>query len=143
MKSESLMRTYLEEVVALGRLELIEELANADIVDEANQIFGGPPGIKGLVAHAKGFRRNISDLEISIERIVGSEHSVMAWWGFTGLHIGPWLNRPPTNNPISASVFSFFDLVDNRIARYRLFLHAEFPESVIFDTSRADPLATL
>ena len=143
MKSESLMRTYLEEVVARGRLELIEELARDDIIDEANQIFGGPPGIKGLVAHAKGFRRNIGNLEVAIERIVGSEHSVMAWWGFTGLHIGPWLNRPPTNNPISGSVFSFFELVDNRISRYRLFLHAEFPESVIFDTSRPEPLSTL
>ena len=53
------MRTYLEEVVARGRLELIEELTNANMVDEANQAFGGPPGRAGLAAHAKGFRRNI------------------------------------------------------------------------------------
>lgn len=136
MKAETLMRTYLEEVVARGRLELIEELTNADMVDEANQAFGGPPGRAGLVAHVKGFRRNIGELEVTVERIVAGDNSVVAWWSFTGLLTGPWLGRPPTGKPIRASVFSFFDLVDGRINRYRLFLHAEFPESVVLDTSR-------
>lgn len=138
MKPETLMRTYLEDVVARGRLELIEELANADMVDEANQAFGGPPGRAGLVAHAKGFRRNIGDLDVTVERILAGDDAVMAWWSFTGLHTGPWLGRPPTGQPIRGSVFSFFDLLDGRIERYRLFLHAEFPESVVIDTSRPD-----
>lgn len=136
MTPETLMRTYLEEVVARGRLELIDELANADMVDEANQAFGGPPGRAGLVAHVKGFRRNIGGLQVTVERIVAGDAAVMAWWSFTGLHTGPWLGRPPTGTPIRGSVFSLFDLVDGRIGRYRLFLHAELPESVVLDTSR-------
>ena len=44
MQPEALMRTYLEEVVPRARFELIEDLANADMVDEASQAFGGPPG---------------------------------------------------------------------------------------------------
>lgn len=136
MKPETLMHTYLEDVVAQGRLELIDDLANEDMVDEANQAFGGPPGRAGLVAHVKGFRRNVGSLEVMVERIVAGEDSVMAWWSFTGLHAGTWLGRPPTGNPIRGSVFSFFDVVDGRISRYRLFLHAEFPDSVVVDTSR-------
>ena len=136
MKPDELMRTFLNDVVARGRLELIDELATPDMVDEVNRAFGGPPGRAGLVAHAKGFRRNIGDPQITIERIVAGDDAVMAWWTFTGLHTGPWLGRPPTGNRIRATVFSFFDLVDGRIDRYRLFLHAEFPESVIVDTSR-------
>ena len=136
MKPDELMRTFLNDVVARGRLELIDELATPDMVDEVNRAFGGPPGRAGLVAHAKGFRRNIGDPQITIERIVAGDDAVMAWWTFTGLHTGPWLGRPPTGNRIRATVFSFFDLVDSRIDRYRLFLQAEFPESVIVDTSR-------
>ena len=34
------METYLTEVVEGGRLELIDELARPDMVDEANQAFG-------------------------------------------------------------------------------------------------------
>lgn len=136
MTPEALIRCYLEEVVAQGRLERIDALSNADMVDEANQAFGGPPGRAGLVSHVKGFRRNIEGLVVTVERIVAGDKTVMAWWHFTGLHAGPWLGRPPTGQPIRASVFSFFDLVDGRIQRYRLFLHAEFPESVVLDTSR-------
>jgi predicted ester cyclase len=141
MGPERVMRTYLEEVVAKGHLELIEDLTNADMVDEANQAFGGPPGRAGLVAHAKGFRRSIGDLHVSIERIVAGDNTVMAWWSFAGLHIGPWLGRRPTGEPIRGSVFSFFDLAGGRISRYRLFLHAEFPEPVVLDTSRLTPRA--
>ena len=63
--AEDLMRTYLTEVVQGGRLELIEELAHADMVDEANQMFGGPPGREGLVQHVVGFRKYITDLKIA------------------------------------------------------------------------------
>lgn len=137
------MRTYLEEVVAQGRLELIEALSRADMVDEANQAFGGPEGRAGLVAHVKGFRRNIDDLHVNVERIVAGDDAVMAWWSFSGVHVGPWLGRQPTGSPIRGTVFSLFDLVDGLISRYRLFLHAEFPESVVLDTSRSDPLSAM
>lgn len=140
MKAEDLIRTYLEEVVVRGRLELIEELATPDMVDEANQAFGGPPGRAGLIAHVKGFRRNVGELRVTIARIVAGDEAVMAWWTFTGLHSGPWLGRAPTGNRIRGNVFSFFDLRDGRIDRYRLFLHAELPESVIVDTSTATPV---
>jgi len=32
-------------------------------------------------------------------------------------------------------VFSFFDLVDGRISRYQLWLHAGFDDPIVFDTS--------
>ncbi len=134
--SERLMRIYLEEVVVKGRLELIDELAHPDMVDEANQAFGGPAGRPGLVAHVQGFNRNIENLDLTVERIVANDDSVMAWWSFSGVHAGPWLGRPPTGQPIEVTVFSFFDLLDGRISRYRLWLHAGFDEPVVFDTSR-------
>lgn len=139
--SETLVRTYFDEVVAKGRLEMIDELAHPDMVDEANLAFGGPPGRAGLVAHVKGFLRNIDELDLSIERIVGNDESAMAWWRFTGLHSGPWLGQAPTGRPIEATVFSVFDLTDGRISRYRLWLHAGFDEPVIFDTSQGNERA--
>jgi predicted ester cyclase len=133
---KQIMETYLLEVVVNGRLELIEGLALPDMVDEANQAFGGPPGRDGLVAHVVGFRRNVDDLRLTIDRIVAGPDEVMAWWSFTGNHVGPWLGRAPTGQEISGTVFSFFDLVGGRISRYRVWLHAEFDEPVVFDSSR-------
>lgn len=134
------MRTYLVEVVGNGQLDLIDELANPDMVDEANQAFGGPPGRAGLVAHVFGFRRNVGDLKVTVERIVGGGDRVMGWWSFTGTHQGPWLNRPPTGKEISGSVFSFFDLADGRIDRYGVWMHAVLDQPVVFDTSRPELL---
>lgn len=134
--SERIIRTYLSEVVQNGKLELIDELAQPDMVDEANQAFDGPPGRDGLVAHVVGFRRNVSDLQLTIDRVVAGRDEVMAWWSFTGTHVGPWLGVEPTGSEISGTVFSFFDLDDGKISRYRVWLHALLGEAVVFDSSR-------
>ena len=129
------METYLNEVAANDRLDLIEELAHPDMVDEANQAFGGPPGREGLVQHVVGFRRAVDDLQIEIHRIVAGENDVMAQWSFRGVHFRPWLGRAPSQRPVSGIVFSFFDLRDGRISRYGLWLHALLDEPVLFDSA--------
>ena len=137
MQSEALMERYLEEVVRLGRVELIDEMALPDMVDEANQAFGGPPGRAGLVAHVKGFHRCIHDFEMEVIEIVGGNDHVMAWWQFSGVHAGPWLGQTPTNEVISATVFSFFHLENGLVSRYRLWLNAGFREPMVFDSRLA------
>lgn len=137
---QQLVQRYLDEVVRNGRSELIDELAHPDVVDEANRAFGGPPGRAGLVAHVKGFRRNIEDVEVTVHRIVGDDHAAMAWWSFTGVHVGPWLDRPPTGERIESTVFSFFDITEGQISRYSLWLHAGFDEPLIFDPSSQTPV---
>lgn len=129
------MTTYLTDVVQGGQLDLIEDLAQPDMVDEANQAFGGPPGRAGLVAHVVGFRRNVDDLRLTIDKVVPGDGEVMAWWSFTGTLVGPWLGRKPHGGAISGTAFSFFDLVDGRISRYRVWLHAQVPEPVVLDSS--------
>lgn len=134
-----IMETYLGDIAVEGRLELLEEIALPDMIDEANQAFNGPPGREGLVAHVYGFRRNVTDLQVNVDRIVAGESDVMAWWSFTGTHTGPWLGRPPTGREITGNVFSFFDLKDGRISFYRLWLCALFEgEAVILDSSRPE-----
>ena len=129
------METYLTEVVANGRLELIAELAHPDMIDEANQAFGGPPGREGLIAHVKGFRRHIGKLKVMIDQIVAGNDEVMAQWSFSGIHVGPWLGRTATGREVSGTVFSFFILEDGRISHYRVWLHAMLDEPVVFDSS--------
>lgn len=131
------MRVYLEDIVAAGHLTLIESISNADMIDEANMAFGGPPGRDGLIAHVKGFRKHIENLEVAVKKIVGDDNEVMAWWSFKGNHTGPWMGIPPTGEFITGTVFSFFSLTNGRIARYKLWLHAELNPPVTFDSSIA------
>lgn len=136
------MRGYLTEVALGGRLELLDELAYPDMVDEANQIFGGPPGVAGLRAHVVGFRRYITNLDIEIGDLVGGDDRAMARWSFRGRHTGPWLGLDPTGSPVTGTVVSTFDLADGRIIRYRLWLHADFgSRQLTFDSSSGRPPA--
>ena len=137
MKSPAeIMHIYLHEVAIAERLALLDEIAAADVVDEANQIFGGPPGRSGLVAHVQGFQRNVQNCKIRVERIVGDRSEAMAWWSFTGIHSGPWLGKPATGAPVAGTVVSCFDVAEGLIMRYRLWLHAEFVDcSAVFDTT--------
>lgn len=138
------METYLIEVGGKGRFDLIEGIAHPDMIDEANQAFGGPPGRAGLIAHVKGFQKNLSDITSDIHQIVGGVggDQVMAHWSFTARHTGPWLGRAPTGEMISANVFSFFTLKEGLISRYRLWMCAEMGEVVVFDSSKAAASAT-
>ena len=135
ISSKKLMEIYLIEVGQNGRLELIETIAQPDMVDEANRTFGGPAGRDGLIAHVKNFRRQIGELKLEIKQIVGNENEVMAHWFFTGIHRGPWLRQEATGKEVSADVFSFFTLRDGLISYYRLWLHAMIDGPVIFDSS--------
>ncbi|MEM7093084.1 MAG: ester cyclase [Actinomycetota bacterium] len=131
------LRTYLEEVGAKGRIELIDDLAHDDMVDEANQMFGGPPGKAGLVAHVVGFRKNVTDLEVTIERVVGDTTTAIGWWRFEGTHSGPWLGLPATNERIRGTVISRFDVDGGKVSRYRLFLWTDLDGGRTLDTSIA------
>ena len=138
MKSAAeLMHTYLYEVAINERLDLIDEIAASDLVDEANAIFGGPPGREGLKAHVRGFRKYVQDCRIDVHKIVGAAEVAMGWWSFEGLHVGPWLGKVATERSVTGTVFSHFDVQDGFVQRYRLYLNAEFSDAVaIFDTSR-------
>ena len=133
--SKKLMEIYLIEVGQNGRLDLIETIAQPDMIDEANRAFGGPAGRDGLTAHVKTFRRQIGELKLEIKQIVGNENEVMAHWFFTGIHKGPWLGREATGKEISAHVFSFFTLKEGLISYYRLWLQAMLDKPIIFDSS--------
>ena len=130
------METYLIEVGQNARLDLIKNISQPDMIDEANRAFGGPAGRDGLVSHVKAFHRQIEEIKIEIKQIVGNESEVMAHWFFTGIHRGPWLGRKATGKEVSANVFSFFTLKSGLISYYRLWLYAMLDIPVIFDSSR-------
>ena len=72
--AKKLMEIYLIEVGQNGRLDLIETIAQPDMIDEANRAFGGPAGRDGLIAHVKTFRRHIGELKLEIKQIVGNKN---------------------------------------------------------------------
>jgi predicted ester cyclase len=134
-RNEQIMRTYLEEVLANERLELIPEIANEDMVDEVTAGAGGPPGRDGLVAHVNSFFNAFSDRKITIRRIVANDDEVMAWWIGDGINSGDLGTMAATGQPLTGHAFSFFDIRDGKISRYRLFAYFGYDPPVAVDTT--------
>ena len=112
------MTTYVHKVAGEGQLDLIDEIANEDMVDLGVVAAGGPAGRDGLRLHARGAHVSMADRVTEIKRLVATDDEVMAWWTMTGTHSAPWLGVETTGKRITATAFSFFRMRDGRIAEY-------------------------
>jgi hypothetical protein len=72
------MRRYLTEVVGLGKIELLNDLAAEDMIDHTAIAAGMGPGRAGLVKHVSYFRQVLPDVRVTVERIIASHDEVVA-----------------------------------------------------------------
>lgn len=115
-RSAEVMRRYLTEVVAQGKLELIDELAAEDMVDHTQSI----PGRAGLVAHVRGFRDRNRDLELNVERIIASDDEVVGIWTWRATHSTDMYGVPATGRKIEVRVASIFRLRAGMLVDYEV-----------------------
>ncbi|MDE0440760.1 MAG: ester cyclase [Gammaproteobacteria bacterium] len=115
-RAEEVMRRYLTEVVAQGKLELIDELAAEDMVDHTQTI----PGRAGLAAHVKSFRERNRDVELTVERIIASEDEVVGIWTWRATHSTDMYGVPPLGGKLTVRVASIFRLRDGMLVDYEV-----------------------
>ncbi|MDE0193251.1 MAG: ester cyclase [Gammaproteobacteria bacterium] len=115
-RAEEVMRRYLMEVVAQGKLELIDELAAKDMVDHTQSI----PGRAGLVAHVKSFRDRNRDVELTVERIIASDDEVVGIWTWRATHATGMYGVPPLGGTLEVRVASIFRLRDGMLVDYEV-----------------------
>lgn len=115
-RSEEVMRRYLTEVVAQGKLEVIDELAADDMVDHTQSI----PGKAGLVAHVTSFRERNKDVELTVERVIASDDEVVGIWTWRATHSTDMYAVPPTGGQLEVRVASIFRLRDGMLVDYEV-----------------------
>ena len=79
-RSAEVIRTYLGEVLAKRRFELIPDFVDDEMLDHAT----GMRGPEALHAHASGFCENIPGVEIEIEDIFATEDAAFGIWNWKG-----------------------------------------------------------
>lgn len=112
------MRRYLTEVVADGKLDVLDEIAADDMVDHTAVAAGWGRGRAGLVKHVTYFRRVVEDLEVTVERIVASDDEVVGIWRVRGTHVGELFGVPATGRTLDYRNASVFRVEDGRIVDY-------------------------
>lgn len=114
-----LMETYLNEVLAERRFDLIPGIAAADMVDSTQP---GKTGPDALDAHARGFCANTPDVQIEVIRIIGDENSAVGIWRWSGEPAQPSMVSAK-GSPVSPRLIcSVFEIEGDRIKDYRVFV---------------------
>jgi steroid delta-isomerase-like uncharacterized protein len=112
------MRRYLTEVVALGKIELLDELAAEDMTDHTAIAAGLGPGRAGLVKHVSYFRQVLPDVRVTVERIIASPDEVVGVWRARGTHSAELFGVPATGRTIEWTNASIFRVRDGKIVDY-------------------------
>ncbi len=117
-RCEEVMRRYLTEVVAAGRLEVLAEIAAEDMIDHTAVAAGWGPGRRGLERHVRYFRQCIPDPQITIERLIASDHEVVGVWRVRGVHRGELFGVPATGKLLEWTNASIFRVEHGQIVDY-------------------------
>lgn len=119
-RCEEVMRRYLMEVVAEGRFEVLEEIADEKMIDQTALAAGWGEGREGLERHVRYFRRCLPDPEITIERIIASDREVVGVWRAHGVHSARLFGIPATGKTIECKTASIFRVEQGKIVDYTL-----------------------
>lgn len=116
--AKQVMRRYLTEVVAAGRLEVLEEIAAENVIDHTAVAAGWGEGRAGLERHVRFFRNCVPDLEITILRLIASEDEVVGVWRVKGTHRAPLFGVPATGKVIEWTNASIFRVEGGKVVDY-------------------------
>lgn len=112
------MHLYLEEVVAKGNIDLLDEIAAEDMVDHTALEAGWGPGRQGLVRHVNYFRATLDDLEVELQRVIASADEVVGVWRASGVHRAALFGIEATGRRLSWTNASIFKVHNGRITDY-------------------------
>lgn len=88
------------EVISQGRLEVADELLDAEFVDH-NALAGTSPGAQGFKETVQLLRTSFPDLTVTPQRYLVAGELVVEHANSSGTHDGPFLGLPPTHAPIA------------------------------------------
>ncbi|HJN92839.1 MAG TPA: ester cyclase [Dehalococcoidia bacterium] len=109
------MRTYLEEAVGKGKLDVIDEFTAPDFIDHSQPDARGPAALK---AHAGGFRQNFPDVEIEVLHVIASDDQAVGIWHLKGTQTGELFGVAATNKVLEFTVASVFTFRDEMLVDY-------------------------
>jgi predicted ester cyclase len=111
---KEMVRSYYEDVVGAGRLELLDELFDPDYQEHETFPTGGnglPAFKRWLAAIAAAF----PDREVTLHAMVAEGDLVAARWSSRATHSGQLAHIPPTGRQLTITGTGFFRFADDKI----------------------------
>jgi predicted ester cyclase len=97
-------RRFMEEAFGGGKLEVVDEVLDADFVCyDPNSEAGEVRGAETMKQEIEWFRSAVPDLTYTVEDQVAEGDQVVTRWKATGTHQGEFFGVAPTGNRIEMS----------------------------------------
>ena len=115
---KAIARRFYEEVLNQGNLDLIDEIAAADMVDHGAVANGWESGQAGFRHHAEWFRGVFPSGHVTVDQLVAEGEWVVVFWTATGTQTQPLFGMPATGKQVSVSVVTTVRVRDGKIVEY-------------------------
>jgi steroid delta-isomerase-like uncharacterized protein len=95
-ENKRISRRIAEEAFAQGKVEVLDELVDENLVDNSPGLPDLPPGREGLKSLARAYHEAFPDMEIRIEEQIAEGDKVVTRWSASGTHQGDFMGIPAT-----------------------------------------------
>ena len=122
--NKEIVRRYYEEAFNEGRIDLLDELIAADVVnyDPVSDTTLTPEearGFEGFRRHVEIAREAFPDATVTIEEMIAEDDTVLVRFTFAGTHEGRFGGIEPTGNRVSSSNMVLMRLENGKIVERR------------------------
>jgi steroid delta-isomerase-like uncharacterized protein len=114
---KALVRRFFDEVVGTGRVELMESLVAADIVDHSRTP-GWGPGRAGFAQHLQSLHDGISDASLTVDDLIAEGSRVVCYWTLHATHSGTFFGVPATGKRFNGTAVSLLTIEHHQIVEY-------------------------
>ena len=116
-KNKKLIRSYIEEVVNTGNVELMEKFISPDYV-EVHEGKRYEVGIQGAKDHIVGVRETYPDLTLTVDQQIAEGDWVATCITAKGTHKGSWLGMKPTGKQVSFTGVNIEKIENGKITEH-------------------------
>ena len=116
-ENKAVVRRYYDQVLNAGRLDVIDELATEDYVE--NDPFPGQGnGRADLKDRAATLLGAFAPMTFAIEDVIAEGDRVVVRWRCAGTHSGEFLGIPPTGRSYEIGGIDVHRVADGRLAEH-------------------------
>ncbi len=116
-KNKKLIRSYIEEVINTGNVELMEKFISPNYV-EVHEGKRYEVGIQGAKDHIVGVRETYPDLTLTVDQQIAEGDWVATCITAKGTHKGSWLGMKPTGKQVSFTGVNIEKIENGKITEH-------------------------
>jgi len=117
-KNKILITRYFEEVWNQGKLDVLDEIIDANYINHSPGVPNperGPVGLKPIIA---GIRKAFPDLRFEIKNMIVTDEQVAIHCVMHGTHIGDFFGIAPTGKVVKVNQMQIERIVNGKIVEH-------------------------